>query len=77
MKAEKSSWFDLILIRWQTAELGMIPPPLLEGFSLPPFVTASVPSEAQWADALDWVLTKGLISAEPAYADSVDASYLP
>ena len=59
------------------AEKGLVPPPLLEGYQLPAYVTASVPSEAQWQDALDWALEKGLIETEPAYADSVDDSYLP
>jgi NitT/TauT family transport system substrate-binding protein len=59
------------------AEKGLVPPPLLEGYQLPSYVTASVPSEAQWQDALDWTLEKGLIGNEPAYDESVDASYLP
>jgi NitT/TauT family transport system substrate-binding protein len=49
------------------AEKGLVPPPLLEGYQLPAYVTASVPSEAQWQDALDWALEKGLIENEPAY----------
>jgi len=59
------------------SELGLVPPPLLESFVLPPYVTASVPTEAQWQDALDWALEKGMISSEPSYADSVDDSFLP
>ncbi len=59
------------------SEKGLVPPPLLENFSLPPYVTASVPSEAQWADAIVWALGKGLISTEPSYADSVYDSFLP
>jgi NitT/TauT family transport system substrate-binding protein len=58
-------------------ELGLVPPPLMESFVLPPYVTASVPTEAQWADALDWAMGKGLLSSEPSYADSVDDSFLP
>jgi NitT/TauT family transport system substrate-binding protein len=59
------------------AELGLVPPPLQPTFELPPYVTASVPSEEQWADALAWALDAGLIENSPAYADSVDASFLP
>ncbi len=59
------------------AEKGLVPPPLLEGYQLPAYVTASVPNEAQWQDALDWAMDKGLIENEPAYAESVDDSYLP
>lgn len=59
------------------AEKGLVPPPLLETFTLPPYVTASVPTEAQWQDALDWATEKGMISTSPTYADSVDDSFLP
>ncbi len=59
------------------AEKGLVPPPLLETFELPPYVTASVPSEAQWEDAIDWALGKEMISSSPSYADSVDDSFLP
>lgn len=58
-------------------ELGMVPPPLLETFELPPYVTASVPSKSQWADAMQWALDKGLIENEVEYDSSVDASFLP
>jgi len=51
--------------------------PLQGSFELPPFVTASVPTEAQWDDALAWALDAGLIEHRPAYIDSVDDSYLP
>jgi NitT/TauT family transport system substrate-binding protein len=59
------------------AELGLVPPPLQPTFELPPYVTASVPSEEQWADALAWALDSGLIENSPPYAESVDASFLP
>jgi NitT/TauT family transport system substrate-binding protein len=59
------------------ADKGFVPAPLLEGYQLPAYVTASIPSEAQWQDALDWALEKGLIENKPSYTDSVDGSYLP
>jgi len=59
------------------AELGLVPVPLQGTFELPPYVTASVPTEAQWQDALDWALAAGLIENSPTYIDSVDDSYLP
>ena len=58
-------------------DLGILPPPLAESFKLPSYVTASVPSEAQWADALDWVQGKGLVEGDLPYTDSVDTSFLP
>jgi len=59
------------------ADKGLVPPPLMETFVLPPYVTASVPNEALWQDAIDWALGKGMILSSPSYADSVDASFLP
>ena len=59
------------------AELGLVPVPLQATFELPPYVTASVPSEAQWQDALAWALEAGLIEKSPEYADSVNAGFLP
>lgn len=68
---DKASWNTLLM------EKGLIPPPLLESYELPDYPTASVPSEAQFADAMQWALDKGLITGEIDYASSVDASYLP
>jgi NitT/TauT family transport system substrate-binding protein len=64
--------FDTLL-----GELGLVPVPLQASFELPPYVTASVPTEAQWEDALAWALDAGLIENSPGYVDSVDDSYLP
>jgi len=68
---DKASWNTLLM------ERGLIPPPLLESYELPDYPTASVPSEAQFADASLWALDKGFITREIDYASSVDASYLP
>lgn len=59
------------------AELGLVPEPLLATFQLPPYVTASVPTVAQWEDAIDWAMGKGLITNAPDYETSVDANFLP
>lgn len=59
------------------AELELIPVPLRESFELPPYVSASVPTEALWDDATAWALEAGFIENSPAYVDSVDDSYLP
>jgi NitT/TauT family transport system substrate-binding protein len=59
------------------SDLGLVPEPLLATFQLPPYVTASVPSIAQWEDAIDWAMGKGLITTAPDYESSVDANFLP
>jgi NitT/TauT family transport system substrate-binding protein len=71
INADKSAWIELI------AAQQLVPAPLLEGYALPDFPPASVPSEAQFDDVVAWATAKGLISADVDYADSVDASYLP
>ncbi len=58
-------------------EKKLVPPPLLDSYILPDFPTASVPSEAQWADALTWAKERGLVSGDVSYTSSVDGSYLP
>ena len=55
----------------------LVPPPLLASYSVPPFPTAGVPTEAEWNDALAWVKEKGMLTADVSYADSVNASLLP
>jgi NitT/TauT family transport system substrate-binding protein len=59
------------------AEKKLVPEALLETFQVPTFVSAGVPSEAQWTDALDWAKGKGLIDVDVSYADSVTDQYLP
>jgi NitT/TauT family transport system substrate-binding protein len=59
------------------AEQGLVPPPLMESYTVNPFPTAGVPSQAQWDDAVDWALHKGLISDSVDYQSSVTGEYLP
>lgn len=65
--------------RWQPllAEHGLVPEPLLEGYVLPEYGTAAVPTEAQYLDVVDWAEAKGLIRNRVPYADSVNAGFLP
>ena len=59
------------------AEQGLVPPPLMESYTVNPFPTASVPTQAQWDDAVDWALNKGLLDNNVDYQSSVTAEYLP
>lgn len=56
---------------------GLVPPPLLESFKIPPFPKQAVPTEAEWNDALAWAKEKGMLTMDISYADSVNASLLP
>ncbi len=59
------------------SEQKLVPEPLIGKFQVPPFPTAGVPTEAEWADALAWAKEKGMLSADVSYADSVNSSLLP
>jgi NitT/TauT family transport system substrate-binding protein len=65
--------------RWENllTEQQLVPTPLIGSYKIPPFPTASIPSESQWQDALAWTKDNGLVENDVSYADSVNASYLP
>ncbi len=58
-------------------ERKVVPPSLKGLFRVPPFVTAGVPSEAQWNDMILWAVEKGLLDTEVSYSESVNPSFLP
>ena len=59
------------------SEQKLVPEPLIGKYQIPPFPTAGVPTEAEWADALSWAKQKGMLSADVSYAESVNSSLLP
>jgi NitT/TauT family transport system substrate-binding protein len=59
------------------SEQNLVPAPLLEKYQAPVFPTASVPSESEWQDALNWLKEKGMLDVDVSYADSVNATLLP
>ena len=65
--------------KWTTllTDNKLVPAPLIGTYQLPVFPAASIPSEAQYADARSWAIEKGLLTGSAAYADSVNAGYLP
>ncbi|HEY9077560.1 MAG TPA: MetQ/NlpA family ABC transporter substrate-binding protein [Anaerolineaceae bacterium] len=67
---DKARWLEYL------KELKIVPAEALENYILPDYPAASVPSEAQFQDALAWVKTKGL-KGDPTYKDTVNASFLP
>jgi NitT/TauT family transport system substrate-binding protein len=68
---DASQWNNLLI------EQQLVPAPLAGSYEVPTLPTASVPSEAQWSDVIDWAREKGLVSNDIAYAESVNASFLP
>ena len=71
VNADPGQWSTLL------TEKSLVPAPLIGTYQLPQFPSASVPSEAQYADALEWAVARGLLTGSAAYADAVDDSFLP
>jgi len=65
--------------KWNTllSELKLVPPPLLDTFIIPPFVTAGVPDKDQWNDVLSWAKEKGILNVDVSYEESVNPEFLP
>lgn len=58
-------------------EQKLVPEPLIGAYTVPQFVTASVPDETLWNDVLAWAKEKGLLSGDVSYTDSVNPEFLP
>lgn len=58
-------------------EQKIVPAPIAGSFQVPQFVTAGVPTQAQWDDVIAWAKETGILSADVSYQDSVTGSYLP
>jgi len=71
INSNKDAWKNLMV------ELKLVPEAIIGDYEVPTFPTASVPEEAQFTDALQWALDKGLIPAAQKYSDTVDGSFLP
>ncbi len=68
---DTTRWKDLL------AANKLVPVPLLESYQVPPFVTAGVPTQAQYNDALAWSKGKGLLARDISYGECVTGEYLP
>jgi NitT/TauT family transport system substrate-binding protein len=71
INADPSKYSNLLV------EQKVVPPQLSGKFKVPPFVTAGVPSEAQWNDVIAWAKEKKLLTQDVSYSASVNASFLP
>jgi NitT/TauT family transport system substrate-binding protein len=71
INSDKNRWDQLLV------ENSLIPPPLIESYTLPDYPQASVPSEAQFQDVMEWAISKNLVKTSLDYRDAVDDSYLP
>ncbi len=71
VNADKARWGNLL------TEKNLVPAPVMGSYSLPDFPTASLPTQAQFADALDWTRAKGMVTSDVSYDASVSGAYLP
>ena len=71
INADSSKYTSLL------SDKGLVPPPLLATFKVPPFPAKAIPTEEEWNDALSWAKEKGMLSTNISYADSVNGSLLP
>ena len=71
INADGAAWNDLMV------EKELVPASLVQGYTLPAFPTASVPTEEQFADVLAWALERGLVLSTMSYSLSIDPSFLP
>jgi NitT/TauT family transport system substrate-binding protein len=64
--------------QWQTVlNENKIIPPALTNYTLPPYPKASVPTQEQFVDVLNWMKNVGMVTSDVPYANLVDASFLP
>lgn len=71
LNAKPDDYRDLLI------EKGRVPESIQGTFQMPPFPKASVPTEEQLADVVEWALDKGLVTNDVPYERMVDDSYLP
>lgn len=71
LNSNKESYSDLMV------EQKLVPEAAVGKYTIPDFPTASVPSQTQFADALAWAQSKGLVQSELKYEENVDSSFLP
>ena len=68
---DPQNYIDLLL------EKGLLPTPLADTFQVPTYPPAGIPTQEQWADALDWTIAKGLNDVLVPYEESVNGEFLP
>jgi NitT/TauT family transport system substrate-binding protein len=55
----------------------LVPPPLAGQFPVPQFVTADIPTKAQWEDSINWIKQKNIEAGQASYENSITSEFLP
>ncbi|NIP43526.1 MAG: hypothetical protein GWN00_26190, partial [Aliifodinibius sp.] len=71
INAKPDAWTEIL------SGNNLVPAPILENYQVPQFPLASVPTEEQWMDVVDWANSKGLFEGSSDYNQSVTDQYLP
>lgn len=58
-------------------EYKLVPEPVQPSYPMPVFPAASIPSENQWQDVIDWSKSRQLIETSLDYGGSISGEYLP
>jgi NitT/TauT family transport system substrate-binding protein len=58
-------------------EYKMVPEAVQATYPMPAFPAASIPTEAQWKDVIDWAKARKMIETDLKYGDSITGQYLP
>ena len=53
-----------------------VPKNIQQTYRIPPFPLREVPSAEQWADVMNWMVSKGLLKAPLSYKESITTRYL-
>ena len=54
-----------------------VPKNIQQTYKIPPYPRREVPNAGQWADVMDWMTGKGLLTSALSYDASITAEYLP
>ena len=54
-----------------------VPKNIQQTYRIPPFPLREVPNAEQWADVMNWMVSKGLLKAPLPYKGSITTDYLP
>ena len=71
INADPAAYRDLLI------EKGRVPKSIQGTYTMPPFPVGEIPSEAQFADVVQWLREKGLVDRDIPYEELVDTSFLP
>jgi NitT/TauT family transport system substrate-binding protein len=54
-----------------------VPKNIQQSYRIPLFPLGEIPSAEQWADVMDWMVSKGLLETPGPYEDSITDDFLP